>query len=71
MVIDDQIYMLQAANYILLELGFPSDFAASGILGLELIEKRLKMMATDASVQRLKLILLDFDMPIANGCQTA
>ena len=70
-VIDDQIYMLQAAKYILIELGVPSDFAASGIIGLELIENRLKMMETDPTVQKIKLVFIDFDMPVINGCQTA
>ena len=67
LVIDDEIINLKFAFIQLNSLRIPCDLALCGNNGLQLLKQREEMRKKNESLAKIKLVLVDFEMPLLTG----
>lgn len=71
MIVDDQSFNIFALEAQLWAKGISCDSAISGRAAIELVHKRLKLIASGSGATMYNLILLDYSMPEMDGPMVA
>ena len=70
MVVDDEPFNLLALEFHIDQLGFHYIGASSGFEALEIIKSKKNKKCYDNDCSGIKLIFMDYQMPIMDGIQT-